>query len=108
MPRTAYRFEFRSTLPLDDVEAALVLAVLAVEALHGEAQTRLDAAWWLDPELCACVIDAATPVGEALCRIFTGFLRGEFGEDSFEVERVERPVTVDTAAPAADAAPAAG
>jgi len=34
-------------------------------------------------------VDAATDVGRAIARIFTGFLTREFGEEAFKVERVE-------------------
>jgi hypothetical protein len=34
------------------------------------------------------VVDAATDVGRAIARIFTGFLSREFGEEAFKVERV--------------------
>ena len=36
----------------------------------------------------ACVVDAATDVGRAIARIFTGFLTREFGEKAFKVERI--------------------
>ncbi len=35
------------------------------------------------------VIDASTPVGRDLAKVFTALLRREFGEDSFRVERIE-------------------
>jgi len=36
------------------------------------------------------VIDAATPVGRDLNRVFIGLVTREFGPDSFRVERVDR------------------
>lgn len=84
-----YRYEFPPGVPLEEVEASLLLAVLATESLHGEAQVRLDASHYLDPERRACVIDATTPVGRDVNRLFVGFLRREFGEDAFTVERVD-------------------
>jgi hypothetical protein len=88
-----YRYQFNEDLPLEDIEAALTLSLLAVESLHGEAQTKLDAAHFLDAPRRACVVDATTEVGQALNRVFTGFLRREFGGESFRVERIaERQV----------------
>ena len=83
--------ELRRVLELDPehAEASLLLAVMATESLHGEAQTRLDAGHFLDPIKRACVIDAGTPVGRDLNRLFTGFLSREFGADAFVVERVD-------------------
>lgn len=74
---------------MDEVEASLLLAVLATESLHGECQTRLDAAHYFDPARRACVVDAGTPVGKDLNRLFTGFIGREFGPDAFTVERVK-------------------
>jgi hypothetical protein len=87
MTQTLYRYEFAAEVPLEEIEATVLLALFAVESLHGEAQVRLDAAHHLDREQRACVIDATTPVGHDFNRLFTGFLSREFGPDSFRVER---------------------
>jgi hypothetical protein len=83
-----YRYLFTHNVPLEEVEASLLLALLAAESLHGETRVRRDGAHHLDPDAHACVFDAGTAVGRDLSRLFTGFLRREFGEDSFRVERV--------------------
>ena len=88
MIREIYRYNFDSKVPIRDVEESLLLAVLAAESLHGRALVRLDASFSLDPKKRACVVDAATEVGQAIARIFTGFLGREFGEESFKVERM--------------------
>jgi hypothetical protein len=85
----AYRYRFPTPLPLEEIEASLVLALLAAECLHGEAQVRLDAAHFLDRDRRSCVIDADTAVGRDVNRLFTGFVRREFGEDAFSVDRVD-------------------
>lgn len=89
MTKDVYRYEFQPGVPLDEVESSLLLAVLATEALHGESQTRLDAGHFLDPVERVCVIDAGTPVGRDVNRLFVGFLRREFGDDAFQVERID-------------------
>src|SRR5438093_4217560 len=89
MPQGIYRYRFGDQTPVEEIEASLVLALFAVESLHGEAQTRLDTAHYLDPDRRTCVIDASTAVGRDLSRIFTGFLAREFGPDGFQVERVD-------------------
>jgi hypothetical protein len=90
MTKEVYRYTFESDVPLEDLETSLLLAVLSTESLHGEAQVRLDAAHFFDPDQRACVIDATTPVGRDINRLFVGFVRREFGEDSFRVERVNQ------------------
>jgi hypothetical protein len=73
MTQELYRYIFNATVPLADIEASLLLAILATESLHGEAQVRLDAAHFFEADRRACVIDASTPVGRDLNRLFAGF-----------------------------------
>ncbi len=88
MSRTLYRYSFRPTVDLAEVEDSLLLAVYAAEGVHGQAQVRMDGAFLLEERQRACVVDATTPVGETIARVFTRFLAREFGEDAFTVERV--------------------
>lgn len=84
-----YRYSFLSSVQFEDVEASLVLALLAAESLHGQVQVRLDAGYAADAAKRTCVIDASTPVGRDFNRLFIGFVGREFGPDSFTVERVD-------------------
>lgn len=88
MNHELYRYSFTSDVPIEEVEASLLLAILATECLHGEAQTRLDAAHHLNAIKRTCAIDADTPVGRDINCLFTGFLSREFGADAFTVERI--------------------
>jgi hypothetical protein len=87
MGQELYRYVFGPDVPLEEVEASLLLALFAVEGLHGESQVRLDAAHCLDAGRRACAIDATTAVGRDLNRVFVNFVRREFGEGAFRVER---------------------
>ena len=87
MTRDHYRYAFADSVPAEEIEASLLLALFAVESLHGEAQALLDAAHYFDAGSHACVIDAGTEVGRDLNRLFVGFLRREFGPGAFSVER---------------------
>jgi hypothetical protein len=89
MPPEVYRYSFPPPVPLDEIEATLLLALWGAESLYGESQVRLDATHLLDRDRRACVIDAGTPVGRDVNRLFVGFVRREFGDDAFRVERVE-------------------
>ena len=91
MPSDVFRYRLADAVPAADAEATLVLAILAVEALHGEAQARLDAGHVFDAKLRTVVIDASTAVGRDFNRLFLGFLSREFGPGSFRVERVSQP-----------------
>ena len=89
MSAEVYRYTFAPPVPFEEVEASLLLAVMAAESLHGQAQVRLDAGHALDGDKRRLVIDAGTLVGRDLNRLFLGFVSREFGEDSFQVERVD-------------------
>lgn len=101
MARELYQYRFGDDVLIEDVEATFVLAMLGVEALHGAAQSRLDAAHALDASLRVCVIEASTPVGRDLNKLFTEYLRHELGDASFSVRRLESrtdPIMAATAA----------
>ena len=89
MTKELYRYSFPPHVPVEDIEATLLLALWGAESLHGESQVRLDAAHFLDADRRACVIDAGTPVGRDVNRLFVGFVRREFGNDAFKVEHVD-------------------
>jgi hypothetical protein len=86
-----YRYSFAPSVPFEEVEASLLLAIMAAESLHGQTQVRLDAGHALDAEKRCVVIDAATVVGRDVNRLFAGFISREFGEDVFQVERAAPP-----------------
>ena len=103
MATGVYRFEFDRSVPLDEAEMSLHLAIFAVEGLYGQARVRLDAGYHLDEPRNAIIVDGTTEVGAAVVRVFTAFLFREFGEDKFEVGRVGgRPSTAlrESACPA--------
>jgi len=90
MRQDIYRFTFDEPTPLTEIRDSLFLAIFCAEGLHGRAQVRLDAGFALDEERRTCVVDAATPVGRSVARIFTELLAREFGEDAFTVEGARR------------------
>ncbi|MCA9054444.1 MAG: hypothetical protein KDA75_11435 [Planctomycetaceae bacterium] len=94
MTSEIYRYDFEEVVPTEEIEASLILAVWSCEALHGEAQVRLDAAHFLDVAERKCVIDANTAVGRDLNKLFVAFLRREYGEDAFQVRRVAKSPAV--------------
>jgi hypothetical protein len=98
MTTDLYRYQFAEDVPAEEIEATILLSLFAVESLHGESQTRLDAAHHFDAERRVCVIDAATPVGRDFNRLFVGFLRREFGEEAFRVEHLREQRAPEPAA----------
>ncbi|MEZ6072253.1 MAG: hypothetical protein R3C10_18840 [Pirellulales bacterium] len=90
MNHTVYRYEFAESVAIEDVEAAIVLTVMAVESLRGSSQVRLDVSHFLDRSSRRCVIDATTQVGQEFNRLFVGYLDREIGADEYHVKRMVR------------------
>lgn len=90
MAREVYRYVFNDSVPFAEVLATLDLALIAVESIHGESRSRLDARFSDDAAKRSVVIDAGTDVGQALNQVFVGYARREFGETAFRVERLNR------------------
>lgn len=91
MKSDIYRYVFKRCIPLQEAEATLHLAIVAAESLFGESRVRMDAAYTIDEDLRVCVVDASNEIGRSICRIFTGYLIREFGEDCFTVRAVTSP-----------------
>jgi hypothetical protein len=95
--KEVYRYTFDPSIAIEEVEAALLLAVISAESIHGESQVQLDAAHHFEAETRTCTVDASTDVGRDLNRLFTGFLRREFGEGVFRVKRMDAPAAAEFA-----------
>src|SRR5688500_7456684 len=89
MIEDVYRYEFQPSVPMEEVEASLLLATWAAEALDGEAQVRLDDGHVQDRDSKRCVLDGGTEGGRDINHLFTGYLRRELPSDQFSVRRVE-------------------
>ena len=85
--RNHYVYRFRRHIDIDDIQDTLTLAILGAENLHGRARVPLDGWWRLDRQSRTCMIDASTPVGQDIARLFAGYLSREFGEGAFRVRR---------------------
>lgn len=90
MSARSYRYTIAAGVPIEEVEITLLLALLGVEALHGESQARLDSGHAFSAERRTVAIDASTAVGRDLNKLFAGFLVREFGATSFQVRRGDR------------------
>lgn len=96
MVHSVYRYSFSRLVPMDQVEAPLMLAALAAESLHGRSAMKVEASFRLNKRARTCIIDAGSKVGHDIARIFAGFLAGVFGEGAFQVERAEGPTPAST------------
>lgn len=87
MNHDTYKYRFDESVPAQELEDTFMLAMLAVESLHGRSRVRMESRFNLDKARRTCVIDASTDVGSDLARIFTGFATKEYGERSVLIER---------------------
>ena len=103
MRRQVFRYTFDPAVPMDEVERTLVLALLVVQILHGDAQARLAVGHFFDRRRRACVVDASTAEGRDLSKLLVGLLIREYGPDSFTVRpgRSRRTPAAPVAASAA-------
>lgn len=90
MAREVYWYVFNDSVTFAEVLATVNLSLIAVESIHGESRSRLDARFSDDAAKRSVVIDAETDVGQALNQVFVGYARREFGETAFHVERLDR------------------
>ncbi|WP_254508568.1 hypothetical protein [Anatilimnocola floriformis] len=89
MSGNAFRYDFGNDVPMEEVQASILLAVLGCESLHGETGVHLNATYSLDVAGRTCVVDVSNDVGSDLNRLFAGFVRREFGRGKFSVKRIE-------------------
>ena len=54
----------------------------------GAAEVRMDGGFLLVEKRRVLVVDATTPVGLSIAKVFTGLVLREFGEDAFRVDRI--------------------
>jgi hypothetical protein len=88
MKRTMNRLQFREDVPMEEVEAMLHLALLALESLHGDPQTRLQVALSFSTGNRECILDDSTSLGVELGCIFLGFVQAAFEPEAIRVDRV--------------------
>ncbi len=90
MERHVYRYQFEQAASMAGIEALLELALLGAQALNGESRMTLDARYLSDAEQGVLVIDAGTPLGQSLNQLFVGYVREQYGDRCFRVDRIER------------------
>jgi hypothetical protein len=87
------QIHFDTSVAMDEVQATLELARLAVEALYGPEHLELDGSWDMDLAARTVAIDTSTSIGRTLAIIFLGFVKREFGSDALHIVGF-RPVLI--------------
>ena len=89
MAVNVFRFHFASDVSLEEAEMTLHLAMYAVEGLFGAARVRLDVSYYVDEPRRVLIVDGTNEVSAALVRVFANLLLREYGDEAFEVRRVD-------------------
>ena len=101
MRPSVFKFTFDRDVPMDGVEETLVLALVVVQILHGDARARLGLAHYFDRRKRYCNVDASTAEGQDLSKLLAGLFSREYGPEAFCVRparpRALRPRTPGTA-----------
>ncbi len=85
--RFARRITFNMPVDMEAVEEMLLLAILMVGCLHGDAAVRLDAGYAMDAPSRIVVVRDGTVIARAVAQVFVGLCAHEFGESAFSVSR---------------------
>lgn len=81
-----FRYCFDKSVDMREAEATMLVAMIAIEGLHGSSAVRMYGRYKFDPKRRTCWIDAGSAVGHDLNRIYVGFLQREFGSTAFTVD----------------------
>ena len=82
-------YQFQATVPMEEVEASLVLAKMGTESLHGTCGLLLDVKSELIEKKKQVRIRGTATIGSTLNRLFLGFLRREFDPSEYTVTTME-------------------
>ncbi len=88
MDNGVYKFIFRESTPVKEIEECLFWSAFNTESIFGKARFRLDSSFCFDRHQRIVIIDKSTDVGKHLAQLFTATVSREFGEEGFRVERL--------------------
>lgn len=94
MIRIGYRYTFTHDVHPIEIEDLLHLAILSATAIHGEAATLLDVRYLLNRDQLICTIDASTPIGREVNKLFTSYVTEEIGAEHLRIEHLSEQEVV--------------
>jgi hypothetical protein len=87
MNQDVYQFSFDETVNVEDAQGTFMLALVALESLHGKAAVRLDCRFRSDPAAKLFHINSGSAIGNDLAKLFTGFAIHAYGYDAVRIRR---------------------
>ena len=79
------RFNFDGDGDRESVESDMGLAIFAAECVYGRPRVRMEAAYEVDGNGTACVLNVSGEAGDAVARLFAGFSAARVGETGYNV-----------------------
>jgi len=87
MNQDVYQFSFDDSVSSEDAQGTFILALVALESLHGKAAVRLECRFRSDQTAKLFHINSGTAIGNDLAKIFTGFAIHAYGYDAVHIRR---------------------
>jgi hypothetical protein len=87
MDSSGYSFTFGEGVSQEEAHEAFLLALVALESLHGKASVRMDCRFSTNERAKTFYINSSTSIGSDLARLFTGFAIHAYGCDSVRIRR---------------------
>lgn len=87
--RSMRRIAFNIPVDMETVEETLLLAILVVGCLYGDAAVRLDAGYAMDAPARIVVVRDGTVIARAVAQVFVGLCAHEYGESAFTISRAD-------------------
>lgn len=89
--RSVYRIQFKPLTDMGVAEDILLLSILVVGCLHGDAAVRLETGYAVDADARVIVMDVGGRMAISVARIFIGLCSHEFGIAALRVIRGDSP-----------------
>ncbi|AMV35217.1 hypothetical protein VN12_24040 [Pirellula sp. SH-Sr6A] len=80
-----FRFTFDESVPIEEAEMTLHLAIFAAEGLFGKPRVAMEFHYDIQPFDNFIDVHGETEVGVAVAQVFGGLLLREFGESAFRI-----------------------
>ena len=83
------QFTFAGDCDRDSVESDIALAIFTAECVYGRPRVRMEAAYDVDGNGVACVLNVSGEAGDAVARVFAGLTAARVGETAYSVRRIQ-------------------
>ena len=83
-----FQFEFNRKADMTKVEEVMLMAVAAIEGIHGRSRVQYDATYGINHGTRICLVNADNQIGVDLTKVLVEFLNLEVGRYEYRIRRV--------------------